>query len=138
MQKSQLPHKQREHNRTTAMLVAVVLSFALSELPQGILVFISSVDKWYFQHVYIYLGDLFDIIVLLNTSVNFIMYASMSQRFRHMFAAKILIPVRDFLCYSWIVKTVPVSHEAQIPLRNQAGSDGDAGTCEFWLFPLTC
>ena len=73
-----------EHNRTTAMLVAVVLCFVIAELPQGILAFLSGVDTNIFMNVYVPLGDVWDIIVLLNSSVNFILYF-MSRQFRKTF-----------------------------------------------------
>lgn len=83
----------RDHQRTTAMLIAVVLSFVVAELPQGILVVICSLNNWYFDNVYAYLGDLLDIVVLLNSSVNFVLYVSMSQMFRDTFRAKLINPL---------------------------------------------
>jgi hypothetical protein len=74
-----------EHNRTTAMLVAVVLCFVVTELPQGILAFLSGVDTNIFYNVYVPLGDIFDITVLINSSVNFILYCIMSRQFRKTF-----------------------------------------------------
>ena len=75
-----------EHNRTTAMLVAVVLCFVVTELPQGILAFLSGVDTNIFYNVYVPLGDVFDITVLVNSSVNFILYCIMSRQFRKTFS----------------------------------------------------
>ncbi|XP_071082633.1 G-protein coupled receptor dmsr-1-like [Haliotis cracherodii] len=77
-------HQSNEHNRTTAMLVAVVMFFVITELPQGILALIGSMssDLW---EVYIILGDLMDILVLINSAVNFILYCIMSQQFRNTF-----------------------------------------------------
>ena len=74
-----------EHNRTTAMLVAVVLCFVITELPQGILAFLSGVDTNIFLNVYVPLGDVWDIIVLINSAVNFLLYCSMSRQFRQTF-----------------------------------------------------
>lgn len=74
-----------EHNRTTMMLVAVVLCFIVTELPQGIVAWISAVDKQFFDNVYTLLGDLMDILVLINSAVNFILYCIMSQQFRNTF-----------------------------------------------------
>lgn len=132
MQNSHSQHKQREHNRTTAMLSAVVLSFAIAELPQGILVLFSSADKWYFDHVYYYLGDLFDFVVLLNSSVNFIMYASMSQRFRDTFVDRVLSPVSKCVCRPWQkTKHAGENGEAAIPLqRNGKPTEAEIVTCK--------
>ena len=74
-----------EHNRTTAMLVAVVLCFVIAELPQGTLAFLSGVDTDIFMNVYVPLGDVWDIIVLINSAVNFILYCIMSRQFRKTF-----------------------------------------------------
>ena len=74
-----------EHNRTTAMLVAVVLCFVVAELPQGVLAFLSGVDTNIFLNVYVPLGDIWDIIVLVNSAVNFILYCIMSRQFRNTF-----------------------------------------------------
>lgn len=75
----------REHNRTTAMLVTVVLFFVLSELPQGVLALLSGMDDAIFHSVYVPLGDVWDIIVLVNSAVNFILYCIMSRQFRQTF-----------------------------------------------------
>ena len=74
-----------EHIRTTAMLVAVVLCFVISELPQGILAFLSGVDNRLFNNVYVPLGDVFDITALVHSAVNFILYCIMSRQFRNTF-----------------------------------------------------
>ena len=74
-----------EHNRTTAMLVAVVLCFVIAELPQGTLAFLSGVDDDIFYNVYMPLGDVWDILVLVNSAVNFVLYCIMSRQFRNTF-----------------------------------------------------
>ncbi|KAK6177407.1 hypothetical protein SNE40_015514 [Patella caerulea] len=78
-------HASSEHNRTTMMLVTVVLFFVITELPQGILALISAVNKEFWDKVYVNLGDLMDILVLINSAVNFILYCIMSQQFRNTF-----------------------------------------------------
>lgn len=71
-----------ERNRTTAMLVAVVLCFVATEMPQGVLAFLSGIDDRVFAAVYVPLGDFWDIMVLANSAVNFIVYCKMNRRFR--------------------------------------------------------
>jgi len=71
-----------ERNRTTAMLVAVVLCFVSTEMPQGILAFLSGVDSRIFASVYVPLGDFWDILVLANSAINFVVYCKMNRRFR--------------------------------------------------------
>ena len=75
----------REHNRTTGMLLAVVLLFLVTELPQGVLTLCSIFSSSLFEQVYWPLGDLLDMTALINNSVNFVLYCSMSQQFRDTF-----------------------------------------------------
>lgn len=78
-------HQSSEHNRTTLMLVGVVICFIITEVPQGVLAWISAVDQDFWETVYLHLGDLMDILVLVNSAVNFILYCIMSQQFRNTF-----------------------------------------------------
>lgn len=79
-------------NRTTAMLVAVVLTFVATELPPGVIALWSGFDSKIFDDIYVPLGDVWDILVLVNSSVNFVLYCTMSRQFRRtfnkMFAAR--------------------------------------------------
>ena len=75
----------REHNRTTAMLLAIVALFLLTELPQGVLTLCSIFVQNFFDDVYVPLGDLLDIMALLNNSINFVLYCTMSRQFRSTF-----------------------------------------------------
>ncbi|XP_076469005.1 G-protein coupled receptor dmsr-1-like [Babylonia areolata] len=75
-------HHHTEHTRTTLMLLAVVICFILTEFPQGVLAWISARDTDFWNDVYIHLGDLMDILVLVNSAVNFMFYCIMSQQFR--------------------------------------------------------
>lgn len=79
----------REHNRTTAMLVAVVGLFQLTELPQGVLTLGSIFVTDFYRDVYSPLGDLLDIMALLNNSITFILYCTMSRQFRQTFVETI-------------------------------------------------
>jgi hypothetical protein len=77
--------RHHEHNRTTGMLLAVVVLFLITELPQGILnlliIFIPEL-----QHdVYNNIGDVLDIVALCNNAINFVLYCSMSKQFRDTF-----------------------------------------------------
>ena len=74
-----------EHNRTIAMLVAVVLFFILVELPQGILALLSGVDTKIFLNVYVPLGDILHIVTLVNAAVSVLLYCIMSRESRQTF-----------------------------------------------------
>lgn len=72
--------------RTNRMLVAVLLLFLVTEFPSGILVLLSGIfGDHFFQEVYSPLGEILDILALINSSVNFILYCTMSGAFRKTF-----------------------------------------------------
>lgn len=77
--------RSHQHHRTTMMLLIIIVMYLITELPQGIMVLISCYTEGFFQNVYMPLGDIMDIIALVNNSVNFILYCSMSQKFRKSF-----------------------------------------------------
>ena len=79
--------KARDHTRTTSMLVVVIMLFLITELPQGILALLSGLIANFFENYYMPLGDLMDIIALINNSINFVLYCSMSKQFRDTFLA---------------------------------------------------
>lgn len=74
-----------EHSRTTKMLLAVIILFLVTELPQGVLIVCSACVENFFDTVYIPLGDVMDIVALVNNAVNFILYCTMSTKFRETF-----------------------------------------------------
>lgn len=76
---------QRHASRTTVMLLIVMILFLITELPQAVLIMCCIFFKDFFEKVYIPLGDAMDIIALVNSSINFVLYCSMSQEFRRTF-----------------------------------------------------
>lgn len=72
-------------NRTTRMLLIVVALFVLTELPQCILLLLSGCLPFFQEEVYHPLGDVMDILALINNSINFILYCAMSKQFRDTF-----------------------------------------------------
>lgn len=62
--------KHNEHNRTTLMLFTVVVLFLITEFPQGVLTLMSSLNKAYHQEIYENLGNLLDMMALLNNSID--------------------------------------------------------------------
>lgn len=82
------PHdsKSSQNDRTNRMLIAVLLLFLITEFPSGILVLLSGIiGDTFFRDVYSPLGELMDILALVNSSINFILYCSMSSVFRATF-----------------------------------------------------
>ncbi|XP_063385893.1 G-protein coupled receptor dmsr-1-like isoform X2 [Cydia fagiglandana] len=73
-------------DRTTKMLVAVLLLFLVTEVPQGILGLLSGVlGRCFFKRCYDLFGELMDALALLNGAINFVLYCSMSRQFRMTF-----------------------------------------------------
>ncbi|KAK0428191.1 hypothetical protein QR680_010664 [Steinernema hermaphroditum] len=70
--------------RTTSMLTVIVAVFLITELPQGILVFATGVQPTV-QIAMKILGNVIDLLSLVNSSVNFILCAMMSHLFRRQF-----------------------------------------------------
>nr|CDS35233.1 Peptide G protein-coupled receptor [Hymenolepis microstoma]CUU98277.1 Peptide G protein-coupled receptor [Hymenolepis microstoma] len=88
---TQKKRESRGNHRTTVMLVAVVVSFVITEAPQGVLITVTAIaDECFMYKVYAPIGDLIDILVLLNASTNFILYCAMSAQFRKSFQELIM------------------------------------------------
>ncbi|XP_038211248.1 sex peptide receptor-like [Zerene cesonia] len=78
-------------DRTTKMLLAVLLLFLVTELPQGILGLMSGLlGSCFFKRCYGLFGELMDFLALLNGAINFILYCSMSRQFRQTFRQLLL------------------------------------------------
>ena len=81
-----MKHKRMNENlRTTLMLIVVCVLFLISEFPPCVLLLFSLEDTDFYLSVYIPLGDLMDMIALLNNSINFVLYCTMSRAFRETF-----------------------------------------------------
>ena len=78
-------NKLHEHSRTTKMLITVIVLFLVTELPQGFLIAFSACKENFFHEVYMPLGDVMDICALVNNAINFILYCTMSTKFRQTF-----------------------------------------------------
>ncbi|XP_034656962.1 uncharacterized protein LOC117894169 [Drosophila subobscura] len=83
---SKLLEKEKQTDRTTRMLLAVLLLFLITEFPQGIMGLMNALlGDAFFLQCYLRLSDLMDILALINSSINFILYCSMSKQFRTTF-----------------------------------------------------
>lgn len=77
--------RSRRSQRTTRMLLTVVILFLITETPQGIMNLLSGLIQKFFHHIYTPLGDLLDILALINNGINFVLYCTMSKQFRDTF-----------------------------------------------------
>lgn len=65
------------------MLVAVLFLFLITEFPQGIFGLLIGIrGKCFFLKCYQNLGELMDILALINGAINFILYCCMNRMFR--------------------------------------------------------
>ncbi|KAG8190890.1 hypothetical protein JTE90_010315 [Oedothorax gibbosus] len=77
----------RNHDRTTRMLLVVLMLFLITEFPSGLLALLSGIlGTDFFNHVYTNFGETMDALALVNNAINFIIYCTMSQLFRNTFA----------------------------------------------------
>ncbi|XP_063241752.1 G-protein coupled receptor dmsr-1-like [Bacillus rossius redtenbacheri] len=82
----QLHKSELRSHRTVRMLVAVLLLFLLTELPQGVLGLLSgALGRCFFHNCYHRFGELMDVLALLNGAVSFLLYCLMSRQFRRAF-----------------------------------------------------
>jgi hypothetical protein len=89
--------KERQTDRTTRMLLAVLMLFLITEFPQGILGLLTLLlGKRFFQDCYQNMGEVMDMLALVNSAINFILYCVMSRQFRNTFSL-LFLP-------SWISK----------------------------------
>ncbi|XP_063905820.1 G-protein coupled receptor dmsr-1-like [Zophobas morio] len=96
--KNKTTKTKRRADRTTKMLVAVLLLFLLTEFPQGIFALLIGIKgKDLFLECYQLYGEIMDILALINGAINFILYCSMSRRFRTMFGQLFKIRVLGLL-----------------------------------------
>merc|ERR550534_1207340 len=79
-------NRQKKTDRTTRLLITILLLFLATEFPQGILGVLAVVfGEDFFFECYTPLGDLMDMMALVNCSINFIIYCGMSRQFRTTF-----------------------------------------------------
>ncbi|XP_013098054.1 G-protein coupled receptor dmsr-1 [Stomoxys calcitrans] len=83
---TRIPKCDRRTDRTTMLLVAVLILFLLTEFPQGILGLMSGImEKCFFDVCYQVFGEMMDLLALINASIDFVLYGLMSKQFRTTF-----------------------------------------------------
>ncbi|KAM7540851.1 hypothetical protein Aperf_G00000039470 [Anoplocephala perfoliata] len=73
----------RAHSRTTNMMLAIMLIYIVTYLPQAVLLLVSGFSGYCFSEtVYDPLGDFMDLLTLLSCGINFALYCLTSEKFR--------------------------------------------------------
>lgn len=82
------------YSRTTKMLIIIVVIYVVTELPIGVVSFVSglqySESHFFYFLLYSYVGDLLDTLTVINGSVNLIVYVTMSKQYRLEFKKAVL------------------------------------------------
>ncbi|KAK7066520.1 Serpentine type 7TM GPCR chemoreceptor Srw, partial [Halocaridina rubra] len=82
-----LPRMEKITEKTSRMLLTVLLLFLVTELPQGILSLLSGIyGHKFFLQCYHHWGEVMDLLALINGTVNFLLYYVMSHQFRLTFS----------------------------------------------------
>ena len=69
-------------DRTTRMLVIILLLFLVTEIPQGVMALLSGIwGRQFFTHCYSGMGEILDLVALLNSAVNFLLLSIFHSRF---------------------------------------------------------
>ncbi|XP_048776719.2 sex peptide receptor-like [Ostrea edulis] len=84
----------RGYNHTTIMLIAIVMIYVILEIPIGISAFTSGLNgeesHYFYFLLYSEVGDILDLLPLLNASFNFAVYFALSDQFRSVFRLLIM------------------------------------------------
>uniref|UniRef100_A0A0M3KGK4 G_PROTEIN_RECEP_F1_2 domain-containing protein n=1 Tax=Anisakis simplex TaxID=6269 RepID=A0A0M3KGK4_ANISI len=81
-------------DKTTLMLIIMLFVFLCTELPQGALAILNAIYTSD-VHTYIYMnvGELLDLLSLINCNIGFVLYCCMSSRYRVTFRRTFWLPV---------------------------------------------
>ncbi|XP_042227864.1 G-protein coupled receptor dmsr-1-like isoform X2 [Homarus americanus] len=93
---------ERQADRVTIMLLAILVLFLASEVPQGILGFLTVIPDSGFFPCYQKLGEIMDMLVLFNSAINFLLYCAMSKQFRDTFSE-----LFKSCCVQWLAIRAP-------------------------------
>uniref|UniRef100_A0A1I8BCK3 G_PROTEIN_RECEP_F1_2 domain-containing protein n=1 Tax=Meloidogyne hapla TaxID=6305 RepID=A0A1I8BCK3_MELHA len=98
--------KKMNADRTTGLLLAILCVFLLTELPQGIIAILNAIyTADVHRFIYLTLGDVLDLLSLINSSVNFVLYCLMSSRYRQTFCS-LFLPIQ--ICKRCVANGQPV------------------------------
>lgn len=117
-----LASESQRSDRTTLMLIVLLTVFLISELPQGLLLVGTGIfDRQFRFKVYNKLGNLMDLLSLINSAANFVIYFVMSQKFRQVFC-RTLFSERIYRMMFRDRATSILSATEALPLRTPNGT----------------
>lgn len=73
--------RSRLNQRTTMILITILITAWITETPHGVVSITCGIFPEYTE-MYQALGDIFDLLTLLNCTLTFVLYSTMSKRFR--------------------------------------------------------
>jgi len=97
----QSSHRRNLHltipDRTSYMLIVMLVTFLMTELPQGCLAILNAMytDDVH-RYIYLNIGEMLDLLSLINCNVDVIVYCCLSSRYRHTFLA-IVIDIQSII-----------------------------------------
>lgn len=101
-------------DRTTRMLLVILLLFLATEFPSGLLALFSAILGDEFSlNVYHNLGEVMDLLALTNSAINFILYCTMSRLFRKTFS-------KLFCTTTVVVENQDVANQRAVRRRQSA------------------
>lgn len=75
--------REKRMDRITTMLLAVLFLFLVNEIPQSVLIILTIVyGKRVFSDCYTQMGDILDILALVNSSLHLFLYYALSRQYR--------------------------------------------------------
>ncbi|KAF8359558.1 dmsr-5 [Pristionchus pacificus] len=78
-------------DKTTVMLIIMLTVFLFTELPQGAIAILNAIYTTDVHvNVYLHIGEILDLLSLVNCNVGFVLYCCMSSRYRHTFRSLFL------------------------------------------------
>lgn len=81
----------RQENRITIILISVVIVFLVCQLPTAFVLIYTSITLVDYSSsegfIFLGLGNIFNLLVAINASINFLLYTALSDKYRKYFLA---------------------------------------------------
>ncbi|XP_067942997.1 G-protein coupled receptor dmsr-1-like [Watersipora subatra] len=124
-------YRNSQTHRSTVMLLVIVFAVFLTEFPLAILLLLSqAIGEHFFDHIYLRLASLFDILIIFRSSCNFLVYCSMIWQTSQLLASLLgggVIPghYQSQIEAAWCLSHLTLCKMASLALQSQ----GQLGNC---------